>query len=508
MSRDRKKLIAEDLLAESQSWLQDLEQLNQLTETLAGENLEPIHDDVRREEMKQLSQEFGLLADGRVDVHLSDDLMTCSADFIPPHLDGKFPSIIDVEDAVNSIKLEEFDRTAAAKALEELWQKQEPIFGVALARGILPVDRVPEHVVLVDDGLSTPDQLEERGGQVDFRQINPFVIVEKGDVIGRIIPETEGQNGSTLTGRVLKFGITEVSRPKIGPNIHREGNKLIADCTGTFYQDQIHIEIRELLRIGGDVGYKTGHIDFPGDVLITGTIKDGFSVSSGKDILAENTLDASKVQAAGNLIAKKGLIGRGDASVKVGGFVKAKFIERCHVESAGDVEVEVGMMNSVINSGGIVKSGTRGILVGGKVVSLNGVDMFQIGNHAETPTTIIAGVDYRILQKLEWIRNKNIEITDRIQKLRHQAAASKSTAENLQEMETQLRASLLKLNETAQQLIPHLHRAEDARITARGVVYPGTYIEICHISFIVTRPMNHAAFVLDKIAGEIVVLSA
>ena len=173
------------------------------------------------------------------------------------------------------------------------------------------------------------------------------------------------------------------------------------------------------------------------------------------------------------------------------------------MEAGGTVRFDVGIMNSVIHAGSAVLGGDKSIIVGGKLVCRDEVNVLQIGNKSETRTTIIAGVDYVIMNKLEWIRNQNIEMTEKINAIRYQVAATGDNDGELAEMEARIRSSLLKLNQSLQDLIPRLHQAEDAKIVVRGSVYPGTYIEICHVSYVVERPMSKVFFKLNKATGTI-----
>ena len=40
--------------------------------------------------------------------------------------------------------------------------------------------------------------------------------------------------------------------------------------------------VDEVLGVATDVDYHSGNIDFPGDVIIQGDVKDGFAVKAGK----------------------------------------------------------------------------------------------------------------------------------------------------------------------------------------------------------------------------------
>lgn len=58
-------------------------------------------------------------------------------------------------------------------------------------------------------------------------------------------------------------------------------------------------------------------------------------------------------------------------------------------------------------------------------------------------------------------------------------------------------------------VVPHIpeHIIPKSSLEAYGTVYPGTYIEICHVSYAVTEELHMVRFSLKKELGEIVVES-
>ena len=60
-----------------------------------------------------------------------------------------------------------------------------------------------------------------------------------------------------------------------------------------------------------------------------------------------------------------------------------------------------------------------------------------------------------------------------------------------------------KLNEAAKLLIVHLDKNEDAKIIVKGIIYTGTYIEICHVKYIVPQTLPRVMFTLNRRKGRI-----
>ena len=60
------------------------------------------------------------------------------------------------------------------------------------------------------------------------------------------------------------------------------------------------------------------------------------------------------------------------------------------------------------------------------------------------------------------------------------------------------------MNEAANSLIFQLDKNEEADVIVKGSIFPGAYIEICHLSHVVSREMKQVRFRLDKKKGKVV----
>ena len=49
-----------------------------------------------------------------------------------------------------------------------------------------------------------------------------------------------------------------------------------------------------------------------------------------------------------------------------------------------------------------------------------------------------------------------------------------------------------------------LYKNEEAEVIVHDSVFPGVYIEICHVSYIVSRKMDRFCFRLNKTKGKII----
>ena len=249
--------------------------------------------------------------------------------------------------------------------------------------------------------------------------------------------------------------------------------------------------------------FSTGHIDFPGDVVIKGQIKQGFKVKAGGSLVCGKLIDASEIVCGGDLETGQGILGRMQGTVKVGGAVHAKFIENCYLEARGDVFVTTGCLNSVICTLGALSTGPKGVIIGGKISAQKGVSSFQIGSSAGVKTEIHCGIDYIVQQKLTWIRDRNIELALKLKQVDATLALRGRSDVKLMDLQGKLKTAIHRMNDSARTLVTSLDKNEDAVVLVRGDIYHGAYIEICHVSLVISASKSRVRFRLDKAFGII-----
>jgi uncharacterized protein (DUF342 family) len=165
--------------------------------------------------------------------------------------------------------------------------------------------------------------------------------------------------------------------------------------------------------------------------------------------------------------------------------------------------VEVGILNSTVFSGDQIETGRKGVIAGGSVTAQNGVHATQLGTRMGPRTELYCGTDFVTEQKLEWIRNKNMELAFKLKQVQNRLQKSPENQEKLLDVQRRIKEAIHKLNEAAQSLLFQLDRNEEAEIVVSGYVYPGVYVEICHVSFVVGRMLKAVKFRLDKEKGKV-----
>jgi uncharacterized protein (DUF342 family) len=233
---------------------------------------------------------------------------------------------------------------------------------------------------------------------IDFRDRGDIPQVEVGAVLARKQPVVDGVPGRDVHGRVLKVGKVKDARLQAG-----NGTQLAPDRLAVTAQVAGHpaltasgvVAVHPEYRINGDLGYSTGHVDFAGRVIVSGTVQQGFRVKCGELVAKE--IEGGEVEASGDVVIAGGVIG---ARIRADGAVKAKYFHTSHVEALGDVLAQREVVESTIETSGVFH-GEACTLLASTVSAKGGAVVQEIGSPSSPPCHITVGVDERVLHQIE-----------------------------------------------------------------------------------------------------------
>ncbi len=202
-------------------------------------------------------------------------------------------------------------------------------------------------------------------GKVNLYDLDIFRFVKKDQVIAEVVPPTEGIDGMSVTGRVIKAKKGEKAVYILGDNVYLDGNLIKAKTEGVLKFENGKFSVDPILFIPGDVDISIGNINSEVDVYIKGWVRAGFKVISKKNITVEGGVEKDCVLEAGESITVKGGIFGGEKSnISCQKNLYAKFIQDAKINVGGDIYVNEYIMNSDIKcEGSLFLSGERGKLI-------------------------------------------------------------------------------------------------------------------------------------------------
>ncbi len=237
---------------------------------------------------------------------------------------------------------------------------------------------------------------EDTHGNVNYKELNMIQSVHKGDVICEIIPPTLSIDGKAVTGEVVKG--KDGKNPVIpnGKNtvISEDQTCLLADIDGEVVYEEKKFKVINLLTINHDVDNSIGNIDFAGDVLIKGDVREGYTVKADGNIRIIGTVEGSTVIAGGNLIIDRGMTGGSKGIIETKGTLKCKYLENCRVYAKCGIEAHQIMYCDLSTDESIIVDGTKGSVTGGKLIAGVSVEAVTIGaiTNDRLKTEIVIGV--------------------------------------------------------------------------------------------------------------------
>ena len=230
-------------------------------------------------------------------------------------------------------------------------------------------------------------------GGVDYVNIEAFEMVDKGEKLAVYQPAEKGTNGKNIYGKIIHAEKGMEKKPLRGTGfmIAPDGVTYISKLNGKFEYINGRMIISNMLVVHEDVTSVTGKLEVDGSVYVVGSIYSGGYIKATGDIIIEHNVETARLIAGGNVMIKKGSCSKHDCFIEAGGEVSGKFFEAANINARGNVKANY-IMNSNINTmGRVIVSGSKGVLLGGRICAVKGVDTFNLGNSSHLKTILEVG---------------------------------------------------------------------------------------------------------------------
>ena len=238
-------------------------------------------------------------------------------------------------------------------------------------------------VMYYQEPSKTPVLLED--GRVDYYELGQVVSVRGGDIVGLRTPATAGVSGYNVFGEAIPARPGMDKPFPVGKGILVVDDKAIAEYDGALSWEHNKLLIIKMITITGDVDFSVGNIDFPGKVLITGNVTEGFRVQADDDIDVRGGVENAEITSrAGSVFVQRGIIGRGKAIIKAYKNVEAKFIQEATVDAGHNIVVNEYVMRCDIKAGNsVLIQGRKGKIMGNNsIIAKTKIKASQIQNSA------------------------------------------------------------------------------------------------------------------------------
>ena len=246
---------------------------------------------------------------------------------------------------------------------------------------------------------------ETDGGQIDFKELNIIQNVVEGQALAKKIEAQRGQHGKTVTGNYIEAKNGKDINIPLGKNtrLADDGLTVLATVNGQVMLFNNKINVEPVLNISGDVSLKTGNITFLGTVIISGNVDDGFTVKATGNIEVHGSVGKAQIDAEGDVVVGRGVMGRGEGSIHAGRSVWSRFIENTTVDAGEFVIVSDGIVNCQVSANRkILCQGRRAAIIGGNLIAGEEIHAKTLGSVGGSSETVLSvGFDPKSKARLE-----------------------------------------------------------------------------------------------------------
>ena len=356
-------------------------------------------------------------------------------------------------------------------------------------------------------------------GKVDFKHLNFIQTISKGDVLASRTMPTEGKNGTTVTGKIIKARPGKITNFKFGKNVEMTEDELqlVSTVDGTVQFSGDKIEVIEVLTIDSDVGVRTGNIEFSGKVVVNGNVISGHTIECDGDLEINGIVEACTLKTKGNLFISVGIQGNELADIHCDGDMVCGFMNNCKVYTGGNIESSSIMHSDIVCNGKLKALGKKGLLIGGSIQVRKEIEAKVIGSEMGTITYLKLGLDSKIMDEYNYLATELKEHKVGMKKLDQALIILKKQSEadkNNSEIKGIYEKTRISRNEYQTEFIEMTTKFKEVNETINQLMgsqvsssefFPGTKIKIGNSFYNVKSKLDRA--IIKKDGGDIIVVS-
>ncbi|HLV10044.1 MAG TPA: FapA family protein [Halanaerobiales bacterium] len=377
--------------------------------------------------------------------------------------------------------------------LEELIEERKETKRVLIAEGRPPEEGKDAELIYNFEQNKESVGTRREDGSMDFYNLGLINNVQAGELLVVKKDPEPGKPGKAITGEELSAPTPRDRKLPRGKNVEiKDEHNLVSKIAGQVVVEREKVHVLPIYEVRGDVDLSTGNIEFVGNVVVRGSVTEGFSVKADGNVEIRGHVSIADIEAGGDVVIYKGFIGKNKSQIKAGGDVRVRFVENGYISAGGTIYVSEAVMHSKLNAGEAIEiKEKKGLLVGGESRARSKIDTNIIGSSLATNTLVEAGIDPELKNRMKELNEeinqeeqnllkarKAVEILERIKKQTGKLPEQKKIMYGqLQKTREELRNSV----EEKEQELRYLKERANIRgafVAAKKKVYPGARIVI------------------------------
>lgn len=450
------------------------------------------------------------------EVKISSDAMSAELWIEPPFADKPWPTVDQVVDFLSARGVVEGVNRGS---ISEMLSEKKARTWTVVASGTPAIDGAEaDFDYKVQFGTAKPKE-EDESGRVDLKNLSSVTVVMKNQMLAEKIPATEGMDGVTVKGTVLKAkkGKDRPLPAGAGTYASEDGMHLFSLIDGNLVLKGGKLHVVPVFQVDGDVDYSVGNINFIGAVLVNGAVREGFEIVSSGDIEIRGVVEGAHLSTTGNISITGGIRGMNKAKIEADGNITVGFIDQAHVRSGQSITVTNAVLHSDLAAHGniTVLGGQKSQIAGGKAQAGREIVCLTLGSEMGTKTEVIVGVLAELTERKKQLLALLAETEEKCEKIEANLSFLKKL-EAAGQLDENKRALMISLTKAKFQLQSQLGSAKDELriieeqmenskpkgcVRVKGVCYPGVTVSVRGLTYIVREKQQFCSFVYD--GGEV-----
>lgn len=285
------------------------------------------------------------------------------------------------------------------EAIKKIAEEGKPVVRSLIATGMEVVHGRNGYYEYFFDTSQEMEPEVLRDGTADLDKMKCLQQVKVGDKIAEYHRATKGTNGYDVFGNFIK-AVPGKEIPILkgtGFMIMSDRVSYVATYTGAIRMVDGKVEITKLMVVQ-EVRITDKKIKYDGTVFVVGDVFSGSVIEATGDVIIGGHLESSEVTSGGEVIVKGGVTCPIRGGINAKGDVCAKYFEGATI--VGENISANYFINCKVEARGYVKTyGRVGMIYGGSINSIYGIEAASVGNKSGARTIINLGVNSNILSK-------------------------------------------------------------------------------------------------------------
>ncbi|MBE0507346.1 MAG: DUF342 domain-containing protein, partial [Marinospirillum sp.] len=351
-----------------------------------------------------------------------------------------------------------------------------------------------------DRRFELSESLSESLEAVDFREMGDFPFIEAGQPLLRLHPETPGEAGQTVAGDRVKPMPGKPYKIKAHSSVIEDaGNPglWLAAISGLPVLPPTGVRVEPILKLK-EVNIKTGHIRFDGSLLVTGDVQPGMKIMVSGDVKIGGLVDQAVIQAGGHIEIYGGVIGKvtaKDASershVHAKGDIRVKYAHEAAIKAGGNITIGSSVHHSDLEAGDRISVQGKGLVSGGMLKAVNGIEIKTAGAPTYHPTVLDVGCtkhwqakEAELMKGMEQLDQQHYRLIELGRAIKRGGGldAMKQKKVLLLEKRKVIQEQRDRLGMLHARLMAKIERLRRTRITVNGLIHPGVELRIAGIA--------------------------